>query len=459
MSQHNSGRPVNEPDDWPYGTPEQFPGYANPDTETPGNDTRPYEEWHHDGMLPADSGDWDAGQELEPPPEWPDAGTYVPGQDSQSSWDDGYRPAPHRPAGHRRRRRSPGRSIAVMALLLAAAAAIAVVAFSRNGVIHLSPTDNPRATATGGLGATIGEGRSRSAPPQPAITEAEANRVLSNYWRVNNEANEQRSSSLLGTIEADSSYAMDTGTYRFDRASNTSSNYVAFAPAHAAYYIPRQSVHAAYPHWFAVAVTDANLTSPHHPAGSGYLLFSQASPGATWKDVLKPDVVPGSGPAPHIATDAQGYATAVSPGSDATGLSIAPGQIASVTAAALDNSSTAVIKVPDNLTDEHDRDFWQSRLPAGSTDSDKHQPGPGPVFGLRTKDGGAILFYSLDAQLNLAPPPGETFRLEIPGYYSPSQTLTSAGVGYIEQFAAYDPPHGQADPHIAADTSSIASRD
>jgi hypothetical protein len=130
-----------------------------------------------------------------------------------------------------------------------------------------------------------------------------------------------------------------------------------------------------------------------------------------------------------------------------------------MTAAALDNTSTAAIKVPDNLTDEHDKAFWQSRLPAGSTDSDTHQPGPGPVFGLRTKDGGAILFYSLDAQLNLAPPPGETFQLKIPGYYSTSQTLTSAGLGYIEQFAAYDPPQGQADPHIAADVSSIASRD
>jgi len=80
------------------------------------------------------------------------------------------------------------------------------------------------------------------------------------------------------------------------------------------------------------------------------------------------------------------------------------------------------------------------------------------VFGLRTADGGAVLFYSVTAQLFLAPPPGETFQLDIPGYYSASQALTSAGVGYLEQFAAYDPPRGQAVPHMVADASGIASR-
>lgn len=206
------------------------------------------------------------------------------------------------------------------------------------------------------------------------------------------------------------------------------------------------------------AVTYADLATPQHPTGSGYLLFSQASAGTTWKDVLEPDVLTGRGPAPHIATDAQGYATAVSPAANAGGLSIALDDINQVTATSLDNSSSATIKAPTNLTDLHDEAFWSARLPAGSTDTDNHQAGPGPVFGLRTKDGGTLLFYSVTAQLTLAPPPGETFELAIPGYYSPSQTLTSAEVGYLEQFASCDPPTGQTDPHIVADISSITSR-
>ena len=83
---------------------------------------------------------------------------------------------------------------------------------------------------------------------------------------------------------------------------------------------------------------------------------------------------------------------------------------------------------------------------------------PGPSFGLRAKDGGALLFYPVTAQLSLAPPAGETFELEIPGYYSTGQPLTSAKVGYLEQFASYDPPRGQTDPYVVADVSSIVSR-
>jgi hypothetical protein len=45
------------------------------------------------------------------------------------------------------------------------------------------------------------------------------------------------------------------------------------------------------------------------------------------------------------------------------------------------------------------------------------------------------VLYALAAQLTLAPPPGQTFQVSIPGFYSSSQTLTSATVDYAEQFA------------------------
>jgi len=292
----------------------------------------------------------------------------------------------------------------------------------------------------------------------PAITKAKAEQVLSTYWRVNNDANEQQSDSLLRTIEAGTSYRMDIGAYRFDRVSDPSNTgYIPFKPVRAVYFIPRLAA-GDYPRWFVAEVTYADLASPRHPTGTGYLLFRQQSAEDAWKDVLEPDVLRGSGP-PHIATDTQGYATAVSPAGDAAGLSIAPRNIGPMTATYLDSSTATIIKAPANLADLHDKAFWQSRLPTGSTDTDNHQAGPGRVFGLRTTDGGALLFYSLTAQLTLTPPPGETFNLAIPGYYTPSQTLTSAGIRYIEQFATYDPPQSRASPYIAADISSIAARD
>jgi hypothetical protein len=293
----------------------------------------------------------------------------------------------------------------------------------------------------------------------PAITRTEAQRILSRYWRINNQANRQRSSALLGTIEAGSSYRLDIGAYRFQRAASPSgSGYVPFAPVRAEYYIPRQSARGGWPHWFAAAVTYAALASPQHATGSGYLLFTQVTPGSAWKEVLEPYTLQGSGPGPVIATDAQGYATAVSTAAG-SGLAIAPGQIGPFTAAALDGTGPAALTVPANLADLRDKAFWRSRLPATATVTDTHLPASGPVFGLRTVNGGALLFYPMTARLTLAPPAGQTFRLAVPGYYSPSQTLTIARIGYVEQFAAYDPPGGQGIPHIAADASSIAARD
>ena len=67
------------------------------------------------------------------------------------------------------------------------------------------------------------------------------------------------------------------------------------------------------------------------------------------------------------------------------------------------------------------------------------------------------MFYALAAQLTLAPPPSQTFQVSIPGFYSSSQTLTSATVEYAEQFATYIPPN-QASPQILADASGITGQ-
>ncbi|MDQ2740720.1 MAG: hypothetical protein M3Z66_00200, partial [Chloroflexota bacterium] len=76
---------------------------------------------------------------------------------------------------------------------------------------------------------------------------------------------------------------------------------------------------------------------------------------------------------------------------------------------------------------------------------------------LKTAGGGVLAFYALKAQLTLAPPPGQTFQVSIPGFYSSSQTLTSATIGYAEQFASYIPA-GSASPTIVADASGITGQ-
>jgi hypothetical protein len=333
-------------------------------------------------------------------------------------------------------------------------ALIAVVA-----VLTAHPgTRGARLTGRGTAASPAGSG-TPGAGPQPVITRKTAQQVLARYARVNNQANKLRSNTLLATIEAGSSYLMDTGTYRLDRATDPrNSQYFTLGLQKAVYYIPRQPA-ADWPHFFAVKIRYADLDSTPHVTGTGYLLFAQTSPGAPWKDVIEPYLIPAVTPAPAIATDAQGYAQPVSITGNAGGLSAAPGKIQPDTVSWLDREAAAGADPADtgNLADLHDVIYWRGQMPSGTV-TDTHSAGPGPAFGLRTKDGGALFFYSLTARLRLLPPPGDTFRVTIPGYYSPGQAVQSAAVGYIEQFAAFDPARGKGGPRAVAAASSIAQR-
>lgn len=190
--------------------------------------------------------------------------------------------------------------------------------------------------------------------------------------------------------------------------------------------------------------------------GAGYVLFLQDAKNAAWKNVLEPYLLPSTGPAPFIETDAQGYA--IQPTlTSAAGLTASPAQIPQLTAQSLDGAS-ATLKNPGNLTDLRDQAYFQARLPAGSAITDRHDTS-GLVFALKTAGGGALVFYHLTARLSLASPQGEPLKLGIPGYYSSSQALTSATVDYADQFAVYIPAGSAgAAPIVVADASGITGR-
>jgi len=294
----------------------------------------------------------------------------------------------------------------------------------------------------------------RAMPPAPAapaagqgaLTMAQATQVLAGYTSANNAANAQRSDTVLATIETGSSYAVDAGIYRTQQAENEAP-YPAFGPQRAQYYIPRET---AYPRWFVVQVANANLASPGKITGAEYLLFTQAAPGAAWKNTVEPYVVTGAA-TPAVALGADGLATPVT---TAMPLAVPMGQIAQVTAASLDGMGA--LPNPGNLADLMDKAFWQRKLPTSAV-TDAHTPSGNGVFGLRTSDGGALLFYTDAAQLTLTAPAGEVMHLTVPGFYSPSQSLSKAGIGYLEQFATYDPPSGGSGLRVVADYSGITS--
>ena len=349
--------------------------------------SRGHEEWRLDDVLNGVSG-WGVTQESRSAPDWPDQGVFLSAHDDgDPSCDVGAWSAP--PYGALHGRRGLWVRLIIVVALLILVAAIAFAALARSGTIRISTADNPATTASphslstkataknGEKGRTRGSHSAAAEPP--AITKAEAERVLARYWQQNNIANKLRSDAVLAAIEAGGSYQMDTGTYRMERATDPANNdYSPFKAEDAVYYIPREPS-SVYPHWFVVRVRYADLASPSHSTGAGYVLFSQAAKGAAWKNVLEPYLLTGSGPAPFVQTDAEGYAIEASLNDNGPNLRVPPAQIQEITAASLDGALSTV-KNPGNLADLQDEGFLQPRLPDGSTHTDGHYVS-GPVFG------------------------------------------------------------------------------
>jgi hypothetical protein len=435
-----------EPDANAFSASAEFtwPGFSPPGHDTWTSHEQPDDAGRHG------PGGWNSSQDYGQPGDISGQGVFIPGH------DDPWGTAPARPCGtprHRSARRRRLWPLAVVALALISICVTAVIVLPHARAIRLAPADAPGATATQHAPSVQPEPSSPPAEP-PAITRTGAERVLASYWHVNNAANQSRSDALLGTIEAGSSYTMDAGAYQMSRVTDpTDSRYAPFTASNAIYYIPRQPA-GEYPRWFAARVTYATLASPQHATGAGYVLFLQDARDAAWKNVLEPYLLSSTGPAPFIETDADGYMIQAALTS-AAGLTVSPAQIPQLTARSLDGAS-AMLRNPGNLADLRDQAYFRARLPAGSAVTDRHGTS-GLIFALKTADGGALVFYHLTARLSLAPPPGQAIKPGIPGYYSPSQALTSAAVDYADQFASYIPP-GSARPAIIADASGISGR-
>jgi hypothetical protein len=327
--------------------------------------------------------------------------------------------------------------------LLLAGVAVAAAAVAA-GTVLLAGGPGRGASPSGGV-------------PGAPLTRAQAAAVLAAYAAGRNAASERRSDTGLAAIETGSSYAIDAARYRAQEAQNAAP-YRPSQPRHATYYIPRDEP-ASGPRWFVVLVSSAVTSSPMTVSSQEYLLFTQAVRGGPWRNAVEPYLLPRAA-APDLAVGPDGLANVVSPGSTAD--AVAPGQLPAQTAASLDvasavatGSATArpVGSVPagvsttglSGLADQADLREWHREV-AGGTVTDVHSAAPGtagPEFALRTADGGALVFYTDAASLTV------TLR------YAPGQPVTRAGISYLEQFAAYDPPAGGGPPRVVADYSAV----
>ena len=395
------------------------PGYDQPSGEWPGYD-QPSGEWPG---YDQPSGEWPGYDQ--PSGEWP-------GYDQPSGEWPGYDQPSGEPRG--------GGGRPVRRILLAAAATlllIIVIAVIGTRLIRGNPAAASReaSAAPSPTRSTMTAPASQATGPQ-AVTLADAHQILSSYLAANNTANRLRSSSALAAIEGASSYSMDAGNYRWTQVTDPENlNYRPVTLADPDYYLPQQP---GYPLWFAVRGTWVAGGTSTQVWSSAYLVFAQASPGARWLEIFEPNIIPG-GPSIRIATDPSGNAEQA----DATGLSVPPAGIQDLTARFLDGARTGLAWPggPGYLADLAAQAFWQARLPARSTDSDRHSPSAGQVFGLRTANGGALLFFGLKATVTVADGP-----------------VAVAETHYADQLAVYDPPGtGSGSPEVVADASGVTS--
>jgi hypothetical protein len=409
----------------------------------------------------------------------PSAPPAAPPRESYHPWP----PAPY-PAFLRNAARDPGeradsggrapraRGWLVLAGIVAVAATVGASAVLLKGGhpgAHgpgdlAAPAAPPAIAATPTMAATMRASVSPSPSPGAGtgagapLTVKQAQAVLARYAAANNSANAQRSDTLLSTVESGSSYAIDAGLY-LTQAAADAAPYPAFSPVQATYYIVRGEP-ASGPRWFVVQVANAFQSSPAKVTSDEYLLFTQSVPGGAWQDTIEPYLLPAES-APRIKVDADGLASAVTPG--ASSVAVAPGRLPAVTAASFDGTGAdpGAIADPGNLADRGDQRFWQAKVRRGLV-SDTHAAAAGAdgqEFALLTADGGALVFYTDAAELTITPPAGKTLHLTIPGLYSSGQGVSRATVGYLEQFAAYDPPAtaGGA-PRIVADYSAVTGK-
>jgi hypothetical protein len=351
----------------------------------------------------------------------------------------------------------PGRRwLVIVAAVVAAGAGITAVIMLTGGH-QAGPVS--RIPAAGGVvapSAPASKTPGQAAVPAAPITRAQAQSVVAGYTTANNSANAQRSATRLATIETGSSFAIDAGLYQLQQAAG-SAPYPAFGPVQTTYYIPRNEP-AGSPRWFVVQVANAFFSSPKRVTNTEYLLFTQATPVSPWLNSIEPYVLSGAN-VPRIAVGADGLTTAVT--ATATSAAVPPGRLATLTAASLDGTATgsAAVVGPGNLADRSAQQSWRGKLPT-ATVTDTHAAGNDAQFALLTASGGALVFYTDAAQLTITPPAGSMLNLAVPGFYSAAQPVTRAGLRYLDQFAAYDPPASQhaAAPSIVADYSGITAK-
>lgn len=291
----------------------------------------------------------------------------------------------------------------------------------------------PKAAPTSPAAASPGAGRS--------VSDEEGSTIIADYIKRNNAANRARSEKLLAGYEGGSSFAIDKAAYTSSRllTKQADHTYKPFGYTKPTYYAPPAGGAAWFlttAHWQRGKETDKDVT---------YLLFAREAAG--WRQVYSPDSYEDRTAAglPSVKTDGAGAAAAVAQ-ADGNGLLMSPADFARRYAAHLSGKGTAADKTL----------FAADQISTGAASNrakmDRYakltevvRPATRyPSYALRTADGGALAFTTLqrDRRYDVRQGPERNYVFQkdsglLRGHYYNSMKMTE-----LIQVAAHIPPKG-----------------
>ncbi|WP_016906768.1 hypothetical protein [Streptomyces xiaopingdaonensis] len=240
----------------------------------------------------------------------------------------------------------------------------------------------------------------------PAADRAEAKKALAKFTAANNRANSRLDTDLNATIETGALGAIDQAGLRARKGAgqDRSDAYKPLRLTDARFLIPEQ---AGWPKFF-VADTKSNRQDDTR----WLFVFQRNSHGAPWKASYL--AVVAEKQLPRFARDADGRAKAVAPGG--AGLATDPAKLGKTYTRYLEDGSGDLF-APGPFTDrtraERDKQLKQTNVRNEYVD----QPGVAPqypTFGLRTKDGGALVFFATHHHHKQTLPRGYTPQIKDP---------------------------------------------
>ncbi|MER7400467.1 hypothetical protein ABT381_33710 [Streptomyces sp. NPDC000151] len=231
----------------------------------------------------------------------------------------------------------------------------------------------------------------------PALSKAEAGKVLKQFVAGYNEANTTHDPAVTATYETGALQDIDEAVIKTDRRLGTG-----FQPLELRdpeFVIPKM---AGWPKFF-LANTVSNRKNSRWT-----LAFTRSGPQEKWKAAY---LLPlSAGAVPEFATDADGYAEAVPAGKGSAGLTVDPGKLGRTYARYLKTGEGDTF-APGPYTDRLRQQRAAVAKQPGRRIDTIDQAYKFPAMALRTKDGGALAFFATHHFQHKTLSPGSTINI------------------------------------------------